>query len=56
MFYSLQHNNLVAEVTQQLSPRFMVAPPVIKKRIEALIERDYLARAADSMKEYIYIA
>ena len=54
--FSFQHNNLVSEVTQQLSPRFVVAPAVIKKRIEALIERDYLARTPDSMKVYNYIA
>ncbi|CAG0898907.1 unnamed protein product [Cyprideis torosa] len=40
----LQHNNLVAEVTEQLKGRFLPSPVVIKKRIEGLIEREYIAR------------
>ncbi|KAG0352459.1 Cullin-3, partial [Gamsiella multidivaricata] len=42
---SLDHNNLVAEVIGQLQGRFNPAPSMIKKRIEALIEREYLERA-----------
>ena len=40
---SLDHNNLVAEVVKQLS-NFVVTPAFIKRRIESLIEREYLAR------------
>ncbi len=43
----MQHNVLFAEVTEQLSSRFMPSPVMIKKRIEALIERDYVARSKD---------
>ncbi|KAI1310223.1 Cullin-3 [Mortierella claussenii] len=42
---SLDHNNLIAEVMSQLQGRFNPAPSMIKKRIEALIEREYLERA-----------
>lgn len=42
-----QHNNLVAEVTDQLKSRFLPSPILIKKRIESLIEREYLARTPE---------
>jgi cullin 3 len=42
---TMDHNNLIAEVTKQLQPRFVPNPALIKKRIEALIEREYLERA-----------
>lgn len=45
----MQHNHLVTEVTNQLKARFLPSPVVIKKRIESLIEREYLARAAEDM-------
>jgi hypothetical protein len=34
----------VSEVTKQLTPRFLAQPAMIKKRIESLIERDFLER------------
>ncbi|XP_059164141.1 cullin-3-B-like [Physella acuta] len=52
----LQHNSLVAECTDMLRPRFLPSPVVIKKRIEGLIEREYLARAAEDRKIYTYVA
>lgn len=52
----LQHNSLVAECTDMLRPRFLPHPVVIKKRIEGLIEREYLARAAEDRKIYTYVA
>jgi cullin 3 len=52
----LQHNVLVTEVIEQLKTRFMPSPLVIKKRIESLIERDYLARSTDDRKSYTYLA
>lgn len=53
---TLQHNNLVAEVIEQLKARFSPTPPVIKKRIEALIEREYLVRDNVDRKLYKYVA
>uniref|UniRef100_A0A0B7AG79 Cullin family profile domain-containing protein n=2 Tax=Arion vulgaris TaxID=1028688 RepID=A0A0B7AG79_9EUPU len=52
----LQHNTLVAECTEMLKPRFLPSPVVIKKRIEGLIEREYLARATEDRKIYTYVA
>lgn len=52
----LQHNLLISEVTEQLKARFMPSPLVIKTRIEALIERDYLARTENDRKIYKYVA
>jgi cullin 3 len=34
----------------------MPSPVFIKKRIESLIERDYLSRSADDRKMYSYVA
>ncbi|ESN98219.1 hypothetical protein HELRODRAFT_84693 [Helobdella robusta] len=52
----LQHNVLVAEVTEQLKARFLPSPVVIKKRIEGLIEREYLSRTPEDRKVYTYVA
>ncbi|KAG6842292.1 hypothetical protein C0991_010580 [Blastosporella zonata] len=49
----MAHNDLINEVTRQLSGRFHPDPLVIKKRIEGLIERDYLERCEDR-KSYNY--
>ena len=46
---NMQHNLLVTEVTNQLKSRFLPSPVVIKKRIESLIEREYLARSTEDM-------
>ena len=43
----LQHNTLITECVEQLKNRFPPNAIVIKRRIESLIERDYLARAPD---------
>lgn len=51
-----QHTLLVTEVTEQLRARFLPSPVVIKKRIEGLIEREYLARTPDDRKVYTYVA
>lgn len=52
----LQHNTLVAEVTEQLKIRFLPSPMIIKKRVEGLIEREYLARTPEDRKVYTYVA
>jgi cullin 3 len=53
---TLDHNNLVAEVVKQLTQRFSVDPSFIKKRIESLIEREYLERDANDRRVYHYLA
>ncbi|XP_034230690.1 cullin-3 isoform X2 [Thrips palmi] len=52
----MAHNVLVAEVTEQLKIRFLPSPVIIKKRIEGLIEREYLARTPEDRKVYTYVA
>ncbi|RWR78397.1 cullin-3A-like protein isoform X1 [Cinnamomum micranthum f. kanehirae] len=52
----LDHNNIVTEVTKQLQLRFLPNPVVIKKRIESLIEREFLERDRVDRKLYRYLA
>lgn len=52
----MQHNQLIAEVTRQMSGRFTPAPQLIKLRIESLIEREYLQRSAADRRLYNYLA
>jgi Cullin, a subunit of E3 ubiquitin ligase len=52
----LHHNDLIAEVTKQLQSRFVPTPQFIKKRIEGLIEREYLERNEDDHRLYMYVA
>ncbi|CAD7698288.1 unnamed protein product [Ostreobium quekettii] len=52
----LDHNSIVTEVTHQLAPRFNPNPSVIKKRIESLIEREFLERDQHDRKLYRYLA
>jgi cullin-4 len=51
---SLSHAQLVAELYKQL--RFPCKPADIKKRIESLIEREYLERDAQNHQQYNYLA
>lgn len=53
---TMNHASLVAEATKQLSTRFMPNPTAIKKRIESLIEREYLERLKTDRKTYQYLA
>jgi len=53
---TMKHAQLVGEVMQQLAPRFKARPPDIKKRIEALIEQEYLERDAKDRGVYNYLA
>jgi len=48
----LSHSLLISELLQQL--KFPVKPPDLKKRIESLIDREYLER--DSNSSYRYLA
>lgn len=50
----LPHTQLIAELLQQL--RFRAETADLKKRIESLIERDYLARDANESAVYNYLA
>uniref|UniRef100_A0A0V0IUV9 Putative cullin-3A-like n=1 Tax=Solanum chacoense TaxID=4108 RepID=A0A0V0IUV9_SOLCH len=52
----LDHNNIIAEVTKQLQSRFLANPGEIKKRIESLIERDFLERDNADRRLYRYLA
>jgi len=52
---TLQHQQLLSEVLAQLA-FFNPNPRVIKKRIEALIDREYLERSADNPHVYNYLA
>jgi cullin-4 len=49
-----KHNELVSEVIGML--RFQAQPPDIKKRIEHLIEREYLERDGTDNSLYRYLA
>lgn len=52
----LDHNKLIMEVTTQLASRFEPNPQEIKKRIESLVEREYLERQKDNRQRYQYVA
>ena len=52
----LNHNDLVAEATRQLSGRFVPPPQFVKKRVESLIEREYLERDENDRRVYRYVA
>lgn len=52
---TLSHQQLVAEVLSQLA-FFKPQPRVIKKRIEALIDREYLERSSENNQQYNYLA
>lgn len=51
---SLHHTGLIAEIYSQL--RFPHKPGDIKKRIESLIDREYLERDEKNTQNYIYLA
>ncbi|XP_018417756.1 PREDICTED: cullin-4A [Nanorana parkeri] len=51
---SLSHNLLVSELYNQL--KFPVKPGDLKKRIESLIDRDYMERDKEDSKKYNYLA
>ncbi|KAG7310387.1 Cullin-4B [Plutella xylostella] len=50
----LSHNLLISELYNQL--KFPVKPADLKKRIESLIDRDYMERDKDNPNQYNYVA
>eukprot|EP00177_Eucheuma_denticulatum_P000766 GFKZ01001381.1.p1 GENE.GFKZ01001381.1~~GFKZ01001381.1.p1 ORF type:complete len:852 (+),score=133.99 GFKZ01001381.1:654-3209(+) len=52
----LGHTALVVEVTSQLSSRFEPNLQDIKKRIESLVEREYIERDTQNRQVYKYLA
>jgi cullin 3 len=52
----LSHNDLITEATKILSNKFNPDVSVIKKRIEGLIDREYLERDKDDRRFYKYLA
>lgn len=52
----LHHNDLMSEVIKMLSYRFQPDPANIKKRIEALIDRDFIERDSKDVRLYNYLA
>lgn len=53
---TLDINSLVVESTKILNSKFNPDPQSIKKRIEMLIEREYIARDADDRRVLKYLA
>ncbi|KAM8848810.1 cullin-4B [Synchiropus splendidus] len=51
---TLTHNLLMSEVYNQL--KFPVKPADLKKRIESLIDRDYMERDKENSNQYNYVA
>lgn len=52
----LRHNTLIQEVIGQSTMRFSPSISMIKKCIEALIDKQYLERTPNSTDEYSYVA
>lgn len=53
----LKHQQLITEVIQQLAARFSPDVNLLKKKIESLIEREYLERVGDiDRPAYRYMA
>ena len=48
------HNDLVREVVEQLQSRFRPEPILVERRIEALINQEYLARMPSNLTSYTY--
>ena len=52
----IKHNSLIEEVIQQSVNRFTPSITMIKKCIEALIDKQYLERTVNTTDEYSYMA
>ena len=54
MFVGVHYLLSILQCVQQLKNRFTPNPIIIKKRIESLIERDYLARSPEDRYRSVY--
>ncbi|KAG4304200.1 hypothetical protein PORY_002381 [Pneumocystis oryctolagi] len=52
---TLDHTTLIEETTKHLSPYFSLNPLIIKRRIESLIEREYIQKHDKDHKIYNYL-
>lgn len=52
----MEYNKLICEVTKQLLSRFRPDPPEIKRRIESLVDREFLERKEGQRQVYQYVA
>ena len=52
----IEHNALILEATKILQQKFSPDPSMIKKRIESLIDREYMERDNEDRRFYKYIA
>jgi cullin 2 len=52
----IKHNALIQEVIEQSKNRFSPSITMIKKCVEALMDKQYLERVANSTDEYSYVA
>jgi len=53
---TLDQHTLVAEVSKQVQSKFAADPSFIKKRIEGLVDREFLSRDKDDRSIYHYVA
>ena len=51
---SMKHNTLISELFEQL--KFPAKPADLKKRIESLIDREYIERDESDSTSYLYVA
>uniref|UniRef100_A0A131YZI1 Cullin 3 n=1 Tax=Rhipicephalus appendiculatus TaxID=34631 RepID=A0A131YZI1_RHIAP len=51
----MSHADLMNEVTNLLRARFTPSPDALKKRIDKLLEREYIARHANDPHIYVYV-
>jgi len=52
----INHNDLINEVILTLSSRFVPKQEIVKRRIEVLIEREFIARSSEDRRVYEYIS
>lgn len=53
---TMTHNDLISMVCSDTASQFKIEIPAIKKRIESLIEREFLKRSEETASTYQYLA